>query len=123
MNQRPKSVSFICWLLIITGSISLLTSLTSINNPVVLELMAKSPIHIPIQFIMMYGGLAVSIISGFFMLKGANWARLLFVIWSAIGFLIGIATSPAKMMLIPGAIVYGIEVFFLFQPNANKFFS
>ena len=85
--------------------------------------MAKSPIHIPIQFIMMYGGLAVSIISGFFMLKGANWARLLFVIWSAIGFLIGIATSPAKMMLIPGAIVYGIEVFFLFQPNANKFFS
>lgn len=123
MNQRPKSVLFISWFLIITGSISLLTSLTSINNPVVLELMAKSPIPIPVQFILMYAGLIVSIISGFFMLRGANWARLLFVIWSAIGLLIGVATSPAKIMLVPGAIIYVIEIFFLFRPCANKFFA
>jgi hypothetical protein len=123
MNKRPKSVTFISWFFIVTGVFSLLTSFTSMNNPLVLELMAKSPLPVPAQFAMMYVGLAISITSGIFMLRGANWARFLYIIWSAIGFLIGLATSPAKLMLIPGIIVYGIIVFFLLRPNANAFFS
>lgn len=123
MNKRPASVTFISWFFIVTGAFSLLTSFTSMNNPLVLELMAKSPLPVPAQFVMMYVGLAISITSGIFMLRGANWARFLYIIWGAIGLLIGLATSPAKLMLIPGIIVYGIIVFFLLRPNADAFFS
>lgn len=123
MDKRPKSVTFISWFYIVAGAFSLLTSVTSMNNPLVLELMAKSPIPISAQFAMMYVGLAVSITSGIFMLRGANWARFLYIIWGAISFLIGLATSPAKLMLVPGIIVYGIVVFFLLRPNTNAFFS
>jgi len=93
------------------------------NNPLVLELMAKNPIPIPAQFALTYIGTAVSITCGIFMLRGANWARFLYITWSAIGCLIGLATSPMKLMLVPGIIAYGIIVFFLLQPNANKFFN
>jgi hypothetical protein len=93
------------------------------NNPLVLELMAKSPLPVPVQFAMMYVGRAISITSGIFMLRGENWARFLYIILGAIGFLIGLATSPVKLMLIPGIIIYGIIVFFLLRPNANAFFS
>jgi len=93
------------------------------NNPLVLELMAKNPIPIPAQFALTYIGTAVSITCGIFMLRGANWARFLYITWSAIGCLIGLATSPMKLMLVPGIIAYGIIVFLLLQPNANKFFN
>jgi hypothetical protein len=121
--RRPKSVTFISWFLIVTGACSLLTSFSSMNNPLVLELMAKSPLPVPAQFIMMYIGLAIYITSGIFMLRGANWARFLYIISHAINILIGVATSPVKLMLIPGIIIYGIIVFFLLRPNANAFFS
>jgi hypothetical protein len=123
MNKRPQSITFISWLLIVSGIFSLITSFTSMNNPLVLELMAKNPIPIPAQFVIMYVGLAISITSGIFMLRGANWARFLYIIWGVIGLLVGLATSPTKLLLIPGIIVYGIIVFFLLRPNAGTFFS
>ena len=57
------------------------------------------------------------------MLKGYNWARYLYVIWSLIGFVIQIATSPVKVMLIPGFLIFLLVTFFLFRPNANAFFA
>lgn len=85
--------------------------------------MAKSPVPIPVQFIMLYVGLTVMLVCGIGMLKGKNWARLLYVIWSAVGLVIGLATSPMKAMLIPGLLVVLIFVFFLFRPNANRYFA
>jgi hypothetical protein len=93
------------------------------NNPMVQELMGKNPIPIPVQWVMAFTGLAVSMISGGFMLQGKSWARLLYVIWSVCGLLISLATSPAKLTLIPGLLLYGVIVFFLFRPKANEFFA
>jgi hypothetical protein len=94
-----------------------------INNPDVQELMAKSPIPIPIQYAMSYAGLLVMIVSGIAMLKGKNWARLLYVIWSLVGFVIGIATSPMKAAMIPSFVVFLVVAFFLFRPKATAFFA
>jgi hypothetical protein len=125
MKIRPTSVTVISWILIAMGGISLITTtmMLIIPNPRVQELMAQSPIPVPIQYVISYAGLAVMIISGLWMLKGQNWARLLYVIWSALGLVIGLATSPMKAMLIPGVLIYGVVVFFLFRPKANQFFS
>jgi hypothetical protein len=93
-----------------------------INNPVVQDLMAKNPIPVPVQYAMSYIGLLVTIGSGIAMLKGANWARYLYVIWNLVGFVIGIATSPMKAAMIPSFVVFLVIAFFLFRPKATAFF-
>ena len=123
MNQRPKSITVVCWILIIMGAISLVTSTISFSNPITRELMAKSPIPVNIQYVMMYVGLLVMLVSGVAMLKRQNWARIVYVGWSIIGFIIGMATSPMKVAMIPGLIVFVVIVFFLFRPKANEYFK
>ena len=123
MGKRPTSITVIAWILIVTGGVSLITSSISLNSPMIKEIMSRSPIPIPVQYAMMYIGLLVSIVSGIGMLKKQNWARFLYVIWGAIGFLIGLFTSPMKMALIPGLLFFAIIVFFLFRPGANEYFS
>jgi hypothetical protein len=123
MKKRPTSITVIAWILIVMGGISLIASTISLNNPMAKELMNRSPIPIPIQYAMMYVGLLITLISGIAMLKGQNWARFLYVIWSIIGFVIGIATSPMKVAMIPGFVLFLIVAFFLFRPKANEYFA
>jgi hypothetical protein len=123
MNKRPPSITFIAWFLIVGGVIGALASPLSLNNPVVLEAMAKIPLSIPVQVAWTYIGLSITIVSGLFMLRGANWARFLYIGWIAVSNLLALVISPAKTTLIPGLIVYGIIFFFLLQPKANQFFN
>ncbi len=106
------------------GGFSVIPLLTGqMNNPKAMELMSQSPLPLSVQYGMIYLGLAITLISGIGMLKGKNWARMLYVGWSIIGFTIGIATSPVKVMMIPGIIIFAILAFFLFRPKANAFFT
>ena len=123
MKPRPTSITVISWILIVLGVISLITSTVALNNPMAKELMARSPIPLPVQYAMLYVGLLVTIISGVAMLKALNWGRLLYVIWSAAGFVISFAFSPMKIAMIPGVLLYLVVVFFLFRPKANQFFA
>lgn len=122
MNKRPTSITVISWILIVMGGISLIATTAMINNPTVHDMMAKNPMPIPVQYAMSYIGLLVMIVSGVAMLKGMNWARYLYVIWSLVGFVIGIATSPMKAAMIPGFVVFLVIAFFLFRPKATAFF-
>ena len=123
MKKRPTSISVIAWILIVMGGISLITITVAINNPMVRDIMNKGPIPIPLQYAMTYLGLLIMIVSGIAMLKGCNWARFLYVIWTIIGFLVGITTSQMTAAMIPGFVVFLIIAFFLFRPKANAFFS
>ena len=69
MKKRPTSVTVIAWILLVTSGLSLLTSTMAINNPMAQELMAKSPIPVPLQYVMLYLGLAISILCAIFMLR------------------------------------------------------
>lgn len=121
--KRPTSITVISWILIVISVLNLVTSTVNINNPMVRELMAKSPLPISVQFAMLYIGLAVTLICGVAMLGGHNWGRWLYVIWVVIGMIVGFATSPMKAMMIPGLLVFLIVAFFLFQPNATLYFT
>jgi hypothetical protein len=57
------------------SGISLITSTVNLNNP-----MAKSLLPIPLQYVMLYVGLFITIVAGIAMLKGQNWARFLHVV-------------------------------------------
>ena len=123
MNDRPVSITVISWIIIVTSALSLASTLFLINNPTAQELMAKSAIPVAVQYAMMFVGLVVGIVCGAFMLKGANWARLLYVGWSVVGFTITFITTPGRLMMLPGMIFFAVVVFFLFRPKANAFFS
>jgi len=127
MRTRPTSITVIAWILILLGGISLVTTILTtdmvMNNPAARELISKSPIPVPIQYAMTYVGLLITLVSGIAILKGQNWGRWLYVVGTAVGFLIGIMTSPVKEAMIPGFVVFVVATFFLFRPNANKYFS
>ncbi len=123
MKARPTSITVISWILIAMGAISLAANTAMINNPKVHELMGKNPIPIPVQHVISYIGLLIMIVSGIAMLKGRNWARYLYVVWSLIGLVIGIVTSPMKAMMIPGLVIFAVIAFFLFRPRATEYFS
>jgi hypothetical protein len=123
MKNRPTSVTVIAWILIVLGGLSIVTTTVMTNNPTAVALMSKSPLPVSVQYAISYLGSLVMVVSGVAMLKGQNWARWLYVGWSIIGFIIGIATSPAKMAMIPGFVVFLVIAFFLFRPRANEYFA
>ena len=123
MGTRPTSVTVVAWILIAIGGISLIATTYMLDNPVARDLMSKSPIPITVQYAMTYIGLLITLVSGIAMLRQKNWGRWLYVIGTAVGFLIGIATSPAKEAMIPGFVVFIVVTFFLFRPRANEYFS
>ena len=123
MNTRPTSVTVISWIILVTSALGLVATFVMINNPTTQELMAKTPLPLPVQYAMTFVGLSIGIVSGIFMLKGANWARMLYIGWGVLGLAIGLVTSPMKLMMLPGALFFAIIVFFLLRPRANAFFS
>jgi hypothetical protein len=123
MNKRPVSVTVIAWIILVTSAFSLAAAAFTINNPMTQELMAKTPVPVPVQYSILFFGLLISVVSAIFMLRGANWARMLYIVWGAIGLLFGLFTSPAKLMLIPGILIYAIFVFFLLRPKASEYFT
>jgi len=75
------------------------------------------------EHIIEYFDVFVLIVSAIGMLKGLNWARMLYSIWGIILMIIYLVTSPSILVLIPGVILYITMVFFLFRPAANKYFA
>ena len=121
--KRPTSVTVIAWFLIVTSLISLAYSYFTMSNPLVREVMSKGLLPLSVQYIMMFAGLVVTLVTGFAMLKGLGWGRLIYFAWSALGLVVGLATSPMKMAMIPGALLLAIFAFFLYRPKANAYFS
>ena len=123
MNKPPTSVTVIAWIILATNAVALLTTPFTMNNPMTQEFMAKSPVPVPVQYTIIFMGLLISIVSALFMLKGANWARMLYIVWGAISLLLGLFTSPAKLTSIPGILIYAVFVFFLVRPKASAHFT
>jgi len=123
MHVRPKSVAFVSWFLIGTGAVSVITTLATWNNQLREELMAKSALPPSVQIAMQATGLLVMIVCGVSMLRGKHWARTTYVAWNVVGLLVGLVTSPFKMMLIPGAVFFLIVTYLLYRPPANAFFA
>ncbi|MFC1551584.1 hypothetical protein ACFL6P_03355 [Candidatus Latescibacterota bacterium] len=124
-KKRPTSITVVAWFLIVIGAISLIpTTITLMSqNPMIEEMMSKSPIPIPIQHVLSYAGLIVSIVSGIAILQGENWGRFLYFIWSVITIVIGIFTSPNILFMIPGLVIFAVLAFILFLSKASDYFD
>ena len=123
MKPRPTSVTVIAWVLIVGSVLTLFTTLLTLNNPKVQELMARSSIPIPAQYAVAYTGLAIRLLCGIAMLNAKNWSRVLYAVWGGLMLLISFATSPMKLAMIPATLFFAIIVLLLFQPRASDYFT
>ena len=124
MPSRPQSLTVVCWILIVLGPLAILPLfMGTMHDPHVVELMNKSPFPVSVQYALMCSGALVTSGSGVMMLYRQNWARLLYVGWSIVGIIIGLTTSPIKIMLLPGIVVFAVIALFLFRPAANAYFA
>ncbi len=123
MSVRPKSISIISWFLIVTGCMSLVSPALTYNNPEVIKVMELNALSVSIQFIMMFAGSLVTVVSGIGILKGKNYARILYVSWTSLSIIISLFTLPVKTMMIPGIAFFAIISFFLFRAKSRSYFS
>ena len=121
MYGRPDSVAAIGYLLTIGGALGLLVAIFSLGY-------SDLPSYLMPDNMMM--GIAIdgvasvfSIVCGFNILKGANWARWLYtgvcaalLVWDLLFLLDKFYT------LVPATIIRTLTIIFLFLPGANKFF-
>src|SRR5690349_7131324 len=124
MVSRPTSITVIGWYLIgfsLLGAFGYATVILR-AAPHTQEVLATNPIPPPILHAMVLGGSTLNIVCGYFMLKGQNWARYVYVSWSVLHLAIVFFTSSAKMSMIPGAVILAAITIFLFLPAANTFF-
>jgi hypothetical protein len=126
MAERPVYVTVIGWLLVILGVLSLL------STPLVLYLsgaeawLDASTLPRPVQIGLNLGSALISLVSGYYILAGRNWARLLFTVWSILEtglslFLSPTTSSSSIFLLWVGLLV--LIIVLLFSPASNRFFG
>lgn len=122
MIPRPLSVTIISWILIVLALLGLVGTLVSMNVPEAREIMEQGKLPVEAQIALSLVGLGVLVVSGIGMLKGGNWARMLYVGWTALSLILGFFTAPAPATMIPSLIIFLIIAFFLFRPAPNAYF-
>lgn len=124
--KRPLSVSIIGWLLVVLGVISIVTILWSYRqvgaNPRVAALMASSPLSPALQETIGVIGSVVNIAAGILLLKRIEAGRLIYVVWTVLTLLLSLWSSPVKVAIIPGLILFAVVTFFLFRRPVTAWF-
>ena len=121
--ERPTSVTIISWILIVLGALGVLVAALMSNNPDVMEQMAKSKLGAGNQQIIGIVSSVVSIVSGYGMLQGKNWGRLLYVISTVIGIALNFYAMPMGGAEYLAIAIFVVVLFFLYRPAANAWFN
>ncbi len=111
MKKRPISVTIVGWVYIVAGLGGIAAHATEFDlrhpfsNDVVLALIVR----------------LLAIIAGAFMLRGANWARWLAVVWIACHVVLSAFHSFPSAAF--HALLLAVFAYFLFRRHANTYFS
>jgi hypothetical protein len=123
IQSRPLSVTIIGFILLLWGVITAWRIISAVSliyvNGLWLDLISRDGLLLVDLVIVTM----VELLAGVFVLRGANWARMLWSIWcvlhiAMISFLSG-GTNPSLSSLAAQSII----ILFLFLPRANEFFK
>jgi hypothetical protein len=78
--------------------------------------------HAPFDYDIVWASLVnlMALVAGIFMLRAANWARWLAIVW--MGVHVGLSVFHARLELVLHSLLFVVLVYFLFRPRVNKFF-
>ena len=120
---RPTSVTVISWIILAATAFGGCGMFRGLADPRAVDLMRQSPIPFEVQVLMIVAGLCVGFVCALGWLHGENWARWLYVIWNGLGTVVGLATSPTPLLMIPGLVFVSVVVSILCLPGANHYFT
>ena len=123
MNNRPLSVTIVGWFLIVVGLLGAAGLAISYGSPASRAVMANSLLSEDLQMGIAILGVAVWVVCGIFILKGQDWARLLYVGWGIGGIVLSVATAPVGLMLLLSILFLIVIAYLLFNRPANLFFG
>jgi hypothetical protein len=123
MRTRPIFITVIGWLLLASGFLTLPAAFAPTDDPQVQEILARRPVPVAVQQGMLLAGAVANLVSGYFLLRGQNWARHLYVAWTIVQLGYAWLAAPFRLAIVPGAIFFLIVAGLLFAPRANAFFA
>ena len=127
MNPRPFYVTAMAWLLIVGDLYMIAYTTINLMNPAIgaaiRAFLTQSPVPISVRFSIAYSNYCIQVLCGIAMLKGRNWGRWLYLIWTCLMFSIGIVGYPMTLPRTLIAISIDIGIFsILFLPKSNHYF-
>lgn len=121
--ERPTSITVIAWILIVLSALGLLITATMMNNPDVMDALAESKLGAGTQQMLGIISSVITAISGYGMLQGKNWGRLLYVVASLAGIAINFYAMPMTGAQYLAIAIVAVVIFFLYRPAANAWFN
>jgi hypothetical protein len=123
-TKRPMSLTAVTLVLVVLHVTTAVIGLTKIDNLHVSSVFdQQNQLVVPIAYAIILLDLSLSIICGFAILAGRNWARILFLIWSGSGIVVYDLFSPSVLGIVIHLLFIGGLAFIFFQPAANKYFK
>jgi hypothetical protein len=125
--QRPTSVTVASWVIIALALEAVDGFLSSMIRNTLLSQIADP--HVGLGFTALLGSFAqlAIILSAAFMLRGANWARITYVVLTGVTLLgmivIQTRTPGLGVVAFYTAIKAAVLLYVLFRPEANAYFS
>jgi hypothetical protein len=126
---RPISITVIAWLEIGSAALGLCTLLLAVlvlRKSHEIDSLTHSRIPLAAQIVLGALGIIVMVAVGMGLLKGANWARYLYIAWGGFGivqsFVFFHVTPQQLIPLIFGCTKYVVFVYFLFRRDADVYF-
>lgn len=121
--QRPISVTLIGWFISVVGAILPISLIMTLADPIAQESMSKSPVPLQVQIVLFFIACPVLFVAGIGILDGNNRARWLYIGWTGFSILFAFATSPMKLLIVPGLLVYLVITALLLSAKSNEFFG
>lgn len=119
---RPKSVTVISWVLIVWALIGALAGAFLLSSHEGRQLLADTPVPLPVQYILLFSGPLILLISGLAIFQGRNWGRLLFLIWGIVNFGTRLFVTPLALNAVFAVLIFLAILFFLFRSEASAYF-
>ncbi|HEY4231926.1 MAG TPA: hypothetical protein VGM76_00740, partial [Lacipirellulaceae bacterium] len=83
-----------------------------------------TPVPTPIQQAKSALSTVIALVTGYYLLSGKNWSRILCVAWQSLELFYGFTVwGVIRWSVIPALLMYGVIAYFLFRPRANAFFA
>ena len=123
MEKRPLSLTIIACVLVVLTLLGLVGIAMMGSNPAQVRMLEQ--MHVSLLFERVWGvvGAIVNLTCAYGILKGLPWSRVLYVVWGAVGLVVGFYTSPMKAAIVVALIILIVIAAFLWTNNANDWFQ
>lgn len=127
MTTRPVAVTVISWIQIVftaLGIFGMVITFLLINNPMMRDALARNHAPVAVQLSVSVASLAFNLSCAIGFLNRQNWARFVFVGWSALSIIYTFAVvAISAWILVPSLVLPVVTIVIVFLPNANRYFS